>query len=121
MAQLGLGVAPRFLQKVRAFAEILTNKLGLLPRRGGARKSPIPKEGDLQPADPNRPRDRTTEDPSLSIGATSTLTSRPLEPIFLNFGIFVLYTLEITLNLNFEHDFKKIAPLGIEPDTSDCH
>ena len=26
---LGLGVAPRFLQKVRAFAEILTNKLGL--------------------------------------------------------------------------------------------
>ena len=29
LAQLGLGVAPRFLQKVRAFAEILTNKLGL--------------------------------------------------------------------------------------------
>ena len=33
---LGLGVAPRFLQKVRARPEILTNKLGLLPRREAA-------------------------------------------------------------------------------------
>ena len=32
---LGLGVAPRFLQKVRASHEILSNKLGLLPRRDG--------------------------------------------------------------------------------------
>ena len=36
LAQLGLGVAPRFLQKVRARPEILTNKLGLLPRREAA-------------------------------------------------------------------------------------
>ena len=36
MAQLGLGVAPRFLQKVRARPEILTKKLGLLPRREAA-------------------------------------------------------------------------------------
>ena len=43
---LGLGVAPRFLQKVRAFAEILTNKLGLLPRRGGAKK--IARTDDLE-------------------------------------------------------------------------
>ena len=33
---LGLGVAPRFLQKVRARPEILRNKLGLLPRREAA-------------------------------------------------------------------------------------
>ena len=36
MAQLGLGVAPRFLQKVRARPEIWRNKLGLLPRREAA-------------------------------------------------------------------------------------
>ena len=33
---LGLGVAPRFLQKVRARPEIWTNMLGLLPRREAA-------------------------------------------------------------------------------------
>ena len=32
LAQLGLGVAPRFLQKVKPPPEILTNKLGLSPR-----------------------------------------------------------------------------------------
>ena len=38
---LGLGVAPKFLQKVRARPEILTNKLGLLPpsRSGSGRAS----------------------------------------------------------------------------------
>ena len=35
-AQLGLGVAPRFLQKVRARPEILRNNLGLLTRREAA-------------------------------------------------------------------------------------
>ena len=34
--RLGLGVAPRFLQKVRAQPEILTNKLELLLRREAA-------------------------------------------------------------------------------------
>ena len=33
LAPIGLGVATRFLQKVGARPEILTNKLGLLPRR----------------------------------------------------------------------------------------
>ena len=49
LAQLGLGVAPRFLQKVRAFAEIFTNKLGLLPRREAAEAAVIVKISGLGP------------------------------------------------------------------------
>ena len=48
---LGLGVAPRFLQKVRARPEILRNKLGLLPRREAAEAALLPggrrAEGEL--------------------------------------------------------------------------
>ena len=41
LAQLGLGVAPRFLQKVRARPEIWTNKLGLLPRHEAAEAAQV--------------------------------------------------------------------------------
>ena len=46
---LGLGVAPRFLQKVRARPEILRNKLGLLPRREAAEAALKGAEGDARP------------------------------------------------------------------------
>ena len=46
---LGLGIAPRFLQKVRARPEILTNKLGLLPRREAAAAARLSKFRGLGP------------------------------------------------------------------------
>ena len=35
----------------------------------------------------------------------------------MNLGIFVLYTLEISLNLYVDHGLKKVPPSGFEPDT----